>query len=839
MIGRVVKGKYKIYDEVGSGGFATVYLGRNMDTNEIVAIKVLNRQYTVEDRYVERFRREARLAERLQHPNVIRVFDHGIEDGMHFLVMEFVEGLTLDKLIKRKGSLSIEETLSYSQQACAGLQAAHEAGIVHRDIKPANLMITPAGVLKIMDFGIARVEAMTGLTQSGMFMGTPRYISPEMATGSKADIRSDLYALGLLIYEMLTGAPPFDADNPWAVLRQQIETDPAPLHESRADVPSWLEAVAFKALAKDPADRFQTPADMLAALQQQTPAPSRVTAAATPTIIAAAVPAAKAEKRQGLPKGVIVGLAGLAAIIVLGLLAFLVLGGGEDKATPTPLVTVIVAQPNTTTPTPEPTDTPQPSDTPLPTPTETVAPTDTATPQPTDTPPPTDTATPQPTDTSPPTPTETSLPPSDTPPPTNTPRPAAPASTRTPTPTRAPTSPPPAAVAGRIAFSVVDPSGSFILYSISASGTDERWLGDNLRQPSYRQDGKMIVANGQGGGREDLWKVSPDGSGTVSALGKPEDEDPIWLQSTSGFFIGFGSTRHGDGQWRLYLEDEAIFYGSGAIRGRFPVRLPGEKVAYAGCDYGFGSSSNCGLFVVSMWGGIPTQITGEPNDIPTDGGSAGVLFMRQVEGNMDVYLIGAGGGAPRRLTDHTANDGLATFSPDGRMIAFLSNRSGNWALWLMGRDGSNQRKIYDLPYGGGYGANWTLERLSWGPLPSAPTPVPTPKSADLLPAPQISFPIPEDRVSVSRATTVRWTWTRSLAANQGFQVRFWNASDASPMGVAPPTSALEMAVNFGLTESYRRHGATTYYLDVVVVALDTNKVLSNSAPIQVIADPNK
>jgi len=134
MIGRVIKGKYKIYDEVGAGGFATVYLGRNMDTNEIVAIKVLGEQFTREPRYVERFRREAGLAERLRHPNIVRILDHGVESGMNFLVMEFVEGLTLDKMIARRGGMPVDEVLSYVEQTCAGLQAAYEAGVVHRDI---------------------------------------------------------------------------------------------------------------------------------------------------------------------------------------------------------------------------------------------------------------------------------------------------------------------------------------------------------------------------------------------------------------------------------------------------------------------------------------------------------------------------------------------------------------------------------------------------------------------------------------------------------------------------------------------------------------------------------
>jgi len=406
MIGRVIKGKYKIYDEVGSGGFATVYLGRNMDTNEMVAIKVLSEQFTREPRYLERFRREAGLAERLQHKNVVRIFDHGIEDGLHFLVMEFVEGLTLDQIIERRGGLPVEEALSYAKQACAGLDAAHRADVVHRDIKPANLMITPGGTVKIMDFGIARMESMVGLTQSGMFMGTPRYISPEMARGTGADIRSDLYALGLLIHEMLTGSPPFDADNPWAVLRQQIEEKLPPLRQARPDVPQWLEAIVARAAAKDPAQRFQSPAELLAAIEQQTTKPTNVPQAPPPSRTRAETVVKPRPAGRRMSRGLVFGLAGAALVVALGLVALLVFGLGGGSATPTPQptqvaivasdtaaplatdtpVVVVVTSTPEDTPVSEatPTDAPPPTDTPLPVPTE-APPTDT--PLPTEVPP--------------------------------------------------------------------------------------------------------------------------------------------------------------------------------------------------------------------------------------------------------------------------------------------------------------------------------------------------------------------------------------------------------------------------------------------------------------------
>ena len=171
MIGQVLKGIYRIYDQVGAGGFATVYLGRNLTNNTVVAIKVLKQEYTAEPRFVERFRREAEMAHRLQHPNIVRMLDYGVEGGTHFLVMEYVEGKTLSDIIAARGALPIQEAVGIADQIAQALDAAWRAGIVHRDIKPHNIMVTPDGQVKVMDFGIARMSAMVSLTQSGMFMG--------------------------------------------------------------------------------------------------------------------------------------------------------------------------------------------------------------------------------------------------------------------------------------------------------------------------------------------------------------------------------------------------------------------------------------------------------------------------------------------------------------------------------------------------------------------------------------------------------------------------------------------------------------------------------------------
>jgi hypothetical protein len=716
MIGRVVKGKYKIYDEVGSGGFATVYLGRNMDTNEIVAIKVLSRQYTGESQYVERFQREAGLAEHLKHPNVVRILDFGIEDGIHFLVMEFVEGLTLDQILQRKGRLPVEEALSYAEQACAGLQAAYMAGVVHRDIKPANLMITPGGTVKIMDFGIARMESMAGLTQSGMFMGTPRYISPEMARGAKADIRADIYSVGLLLYEMLTGVPPFDAENPWAVLRQQIEGDATPIHEHRPDVPPWVEAIVSRAMAKDPQQRFQIPAEMLAALKEHTATPSKVPDVGPPRPPAVPTPA-KAKRRRGAPKGLVLGIAALAVVVALGLAGALLMTGGDGRATPTAVASQLVAQGPSSTPvvvvitnTPEDTATVAPVEaTATLRPTEVLAP-DTAMP-------PTDTAVP-PTDT-PPAPTDTAVPPTDTAAaPTNT---SAPRATNTPAPTAAPTQPPAPAATGKIAFS----SGG-TLYVVDAATKQTLFTASGVRQPDFRRDGGEIIADGLGNPASVVNINAKSGAIIHEQTSFTDDFHPFW--SPDGTRFAYDSLHHGLGNYTmLYTQgltggkpqsETTLGYSGQQIRGHSPVWMHNDMIAFTGCDYwpnGTGGSK-CGIYTIPSWGDArPSLIHPGSTDMrATDNDGSRLLLMSQESGNWEVFIMGIQGGEARNLSNGpNANDGLGTFSPDGKWVAFASNREGGWAVWVVKPDGSGLAKLFNMP--GPPTQPWAEESMSWGP----------------------------------------------------------------------------------------------------------------------------
>jgi predicted Ser/Thr protein kinase len=728
MIGRVVKGKYKIYDEVGSGGFATVYLGRNMDTNEIVAIKVLSRQYTRESQYVERFQREAGLAQRLQHPNVVRILDHGIEDGIHFLVMEFVEGLTLDKIIERKGRLTIEETLSYGEQACAGLQAAYQAGVVHRDIKPANLMVTPGGTVKIMDFGIARMESMAGLTQSGMFMGTPRYISPEMAKGARADIRADLYSLGLLMYEMLTGVPPFDAENPWAVLRQQIEGDPVSIRQLRPEVPLWLEEIVNRAMAKDPLQRFQTPAEMFAALKERTARPTRAydTGPAVPTRRATVV--GKEKPRGRVPKVLVFGIGGVAALVVLGMVGLFVLGGGSERATPTPTTAVAIFQEPTATPivivvtnTPQDTATPAPAE-----PTAAVEPTSL---------PPTDLPTvaiPEPTDTSiPPTntpvpPTATLIPPTDTLiPPTNTPAPPAntpkPRATNTPAPTAPPTAPPAPAISGRIAF-----SAGGTLYVVDAGTKQTLFSVPGMHQPDVRRDGAEVLADGMGNPASVVNINARSGAVIREQTSFTDDFHPFW--SPDGTRFAYDSLHHGLGQYTmLYTQaltggkpqaEVTLGYSGQQIRGHSPVWTHNDMIVFTGCDYWPNATggSKCGIYSIPSWGDTkPALIHPGSTDMrATDNQGSQLLFMSQESGNWEVFIMGVQGGEARNLSNGpNSNDGLGTFSPDGKLVAFASNREGGWAIWVVKTDGSGLTKLVNMP--GPPTQPWYEDSMSWGP----------------------------------------------------------------------------------------------------------------------------
>lgn len=237
---------------LGHGGMASVVLAHDLELDRPVAIKRLAENLAANDEFKRRFLREARLAARLSHPNIVAVYDVGEEDGRPFIVMEYVEGETLADLLHGRGRLEPEEAAALALQACAGLETAHEAGLVHRDIKPQNLLVTPGGALKIADFGIARSLDGTRLTQVGTVLGTAAYLAPEQAAGETVTAAADVYALGAVLYELLTGRPPHVADSLAELAARQQEGAIAPVRELAPDVPAATEDAVMHALARDP-----------------------------------------------------------------------------------------------------------------------------------------------------------------------------------------------------------------------------------------------------------------------------------------------------------------------------------------------------------------------------------------------------------------------------------------------------------------------------------------------------------------------------------------------------------------------------------------------------------
>ncbi|MDP6824254.1 MAG: protein kinase, partial [Dehalococcoidia bacterium] len=261
-------GRYRILEQIAAGSQGIVYRAFSPDTNRVVAVKVLHPNFAADETYICRFQREATIASSIDHPNIIRIFEVGEDDGHHFMVMELVPE-NLDNLIHV--GLPISSAAKLTAQIADGLQVAHQSGIVHRDIKPQNILIGQDGVPKVTDFGIARSELMSVMTATGVLMGTPYYMSPEQARGDHPDQRSDVYSLGCLFYQLLTGALPFNASTPLVVLRLQIEDEPRPIREVRPDTPAGVAGIVEQAMEKDPDLRYQSMAQMADAIRQVVP----------------------------------------------------------------------------------------------------------------------------------------------------------------------------------------------------------------------------------------------------------------------------------------------------------------------------------------------------------------------------------------------------------------------------------------------------------------------------------------------------------------------------------------------------------------------------------------
>ncbi|GCF08542.1 protein kinase domain-containing protein [Dictyobacter arantiisoli] len=268
MIGRVIKGRYKLIDERGRGSFATVYIVRDLEDNRICALKVMHLELSSDDELLARFQREAHILLNLSDPHIVRIFDYGNDNNMHYIVMDYIDGQNLKYHMINQGAMEPLHAIDYARQIAEGLDTAYKQGVVHRDIKPQNILINSQNIVKITDFGLARGRDTVTLTQSNVFMGTAYYISPEQAeSGRSADTRSDLYSVATVLFEMLAGRPPYEGDTAVDIVIKQINDKVPSICRLRPDLPPETDAFMQKALAKAPADRFATPQEFIASLE--------------------------------------------------------------------------------------------------------------------------------------------------------------------------------------------------------------------------------------------------------------------------------------------------------------------------------------------------------------------------------------------------------------------------------------------------------------------------------------------------------------------------------------------------------------------------------------------
>ena len=342
MPGDLIAERYELEEVVGTGGMSTVYRAHDQLLERNVALKVLHPHYAGDDEYVERFRREARSVAQLSHPHIVTVIDRGEDDGQQFIVFEYVDGENLKQLVERTGPLPTRRAIELAIEIADALAFAHEHGLIHRDVKPQNVLLTPDGDAKVTDFGIARsFEVEHGMTQTGTVLGTSNYLSPEQAGGKPTTPATDVYSLGVVVYELLTGDVPFPGENFVAIAMKHINDPPPDLLQRRPDVPLRLAAAVDRALEKDPTRRFASMAEFAAELrlclaELDTPdaertlivpsrVPSRVLKESRPQRV-------RTLREAALPIYVILALVAVAAIVV----GILELGGakGKPKAAP-------------------------------------------------------------------------------------------------------------------------------------------------------------------------------------------------------------------------------------------------------------------------------------------------------------------------------------------------------------------------------------------------------------------------------------------------------------------------------------------------------------------------
>jgi len=327
-------GDFQVKKKIAEGGMGQIYLARQISLDRDVALKILPERFARDSSFKARFEREAREAARLNHPNIISVYAYGIKDGIPYFAMEFVEGEDLSRLLKKRGKFPVQEALRIAKEVAKALEAAHKKGIVHRDIKPSNIMLKEDGSVKVTDFGLAKaVGSRTMVTQAHTILGTPHYMSPEQGKGGKVDIRSDIYSLGVVLFELLSGRVPFHSDTPTSLIYMHVHEQPPSLREKNPEVPPAVDALVMKMLAKEPGERFQTPAELIKAIEAVESGATVVSADAPMTLeigMDGALTVERVEPKKEQKSALIIVAVLLLIVAGAGLTVFFLSGGKES-----------------------------------------------------------------------------------------------------------------------------------------------------------------------------------------------------------------------------------------------------------------------------------------------------------------------------------------------------------------------------------------------------------------------------------------------------------------------------------------------------------------------------
>lgn len=275
-IGKKLDGRYELIELIGVGGMADIYKAKDLTEDRIVAVKILKNEFAASEDFLRRFRNESKAIALLSHPNIVKIFDVGFTEKIQYIVMEYIDGITLTEYIERQGVLKWRDAVHFTVQILRALQHAHDRGIVHRDIKSQNVMLLSDGTIKVMDFGIARFNRETDKTMSEKAIGSVHYISPEQARGEVTDEKSDIYSVGVMLYEMLTGKKPFDGDNPVSIALKHMQATPKRMTEINPTIPEGLEEITMKAMQKEPSKRYQTAGEMIKDIEEFKKNPSIV-----------------------------------------------------------------------------------------------------------------------------------------------------------------------------------------------------------------------------------------------------------------------------------------------------------------------------------------------------------------------------------------------------------------------------------------------------------------------------------------------------------------------------------------------------------------------------------